>query len=141
MKRSVVALLLLFMQLFFIGCLSYTRLKSNAPQSPYHVKVHGPEPREKDTVRQKPSRQPPPKGDPNHMPGVILVQFNYGVSLDDAKALLLERNLSAISLQRGDDGLWGTVAVPVGEEKAWIVTLQRLPEIRYAEVEGIAYSQ
>ncbi len=75
------------------------------------------------------------------MPGVILVQFNYGVSLDDAKALLLERNLSPIDLQRGDDGLWGTVRVPVGEEKVWIVALQRLREIRSASFDGIARSQ
>ena len=91
------------------------------------MKVEGPARAEQDTAK--------------HNPGVILVQFNYGVSLDDAKALLMERNLSPLSLQRGDDGLWGTVAVPVGEEKAWIVALQRLREIRYAEADGIAHSQ
>ncbi|MHB1355178.1 MAG: S8 family serine peptidase [Anaerolineae bacterium] len=88
------------------------------------------------------SATPPVRSDPTEfVPGVILFKLNPGAALS---AVLGEASINAAGLQAevavAQLGVL-RLQVPAGEELVWLKLLRSMPEVEYAELDGIMHIQ
>jgi hypothetical protein len=78
----------------------------------------------------------PPSSELEFAPGEIVVGFIEGTTQAQAESLVSLFGCYGVTtrkLNQPDYGLWGTVQVPVGEERCWAEVFSNLPPVRYAE--------
>jgi hypothetical protein len=91
---------------------------------------------------QYPTENQTGKSYPSYVEGEVSATFSDTVSKSHAESFLQSHNLSTYTLYDFDQAPphTGQIKVEVGQEYAWIDTLQKYPEIKHAQLIYIWYS-